>query len=863
MPTVSNDVIRFSGLINNINPDAAPPGSLFETNNTMFKQDGVIARRNGFGEWVSLIRIEQDAAVVHSLHSFNSGVLFLANGGIYWIDHDENTLVNITTLSSIASYDSETDVVVIKSSDFLYREGTLFKRLVVNSDDEVVDGGAAALPRPRPPLFTGSQTADAWLADNNEVLYRIVNVFTAPDGTEVSSAPSDFVVVQNGTGNTIAPKLKILPFDDGEIRLYRSEAREIIEGIGGADDEMTLVATITQAGEFIDIIATTQTLALYTNASQEGIANGNYHPPSANVIGLMDNNIMAYGDVTPLPSTIFTQQKSIIDGYTLTLTVGVDNYVFTASNTNASPLFEVVADDDYQTLANLAYAINTRTDTPFYASVVREPSRLTLTVEALTITAFSNAQSDTTILSASSETANVIRSRNRVYFSKAFNHTAIPLANYVDIGDRASRVLAVATHRSINYIFKEDGVFQVTQSSAGIYNSSFLGRYRIAGDKAFTIFENRLYCLTTVGVILVEYQELIEVSEEISPLFIEAAKGDFFSSARLTSDEAEELFIVSLPQLTGDTFFEHYIFNDVPHNPQWTKWELDATDIILYGENLVIARNDRIMLEKRNQELNNFSDISAVKIPRIYIDEEDVVQEKPSSEIPSLNVIYFINEDDIDNDQASYPTTSPYGILLLGDYSDVQNGYISINGEPIPVEFVKSVSVFSHEDTDVPGDYNQVSFEGTYFKFSEPLSFEFDAGDYEYTFYRSIPTSFTLNTLNFAKSSTRKLIHWIEMSFLDTTPTTMLFAVRTFNKNFTDDKEIIIKPSGTGYGQEPYGQGLYGGGNSFKSRVRFLSKIEDRVGHGFQFRIKNDELHNNIAVTSLGLGLRTLPNLSR
>ena len=150
--------------------------------------------------------------------------------------------------------------------------------------------------------------ASGFLLDDSAVAYRVVWGYRDANQNLILGVPSQRIIVANATGGTKDVSLDIIIPDgvttDYFYQIYRSQ------GTGSAldqpSDELFLVeqkaptsGEIT-AKEFTIVDSTPYSLmraALYTNASEEGIANANYAPPLAIDIDVF-KNCAFYANVT-------------------------------------------------------------------------------------------------------------------------------------------------------------------------------------------------------------------------------------------------------------------------------------------------------------------------------------------------------------------------------------------------------------------------------------------------------------------------------------------------------------------------------------------------------------------------------------
>lgn len=260
-----------------------PEGAMSRADNVVLDRENIIEPRRGmpvYGQAISGLI----PSATRRLISF-SGSLFA---------HNSNQLYRDIGAGAWAFERSATP----PSTEVRLRDVEYRGNLYVTSSEGILklDGvgrpwRAAGVPRPLD--STGALTGGSgFLADQRSVAYRATLHYTDANKREVVSAPSQRLIVFNGSGGTRNVNLTVyLPTGltaDYFYRVYRSATSASSSAI--PSDELQLVkerqltATDITNGYATLTDSTPDALrgaALYTNDTQETIANANYQPPRA------------------------------------------------------------------------------------------------------------------------------------------------------------------------------------------------------------------------------------------------------------------------------------------------------------------------------------------------------------------------------------------------------------------------------------------------------------------------------------------------------------------------------------------------------------------------------------------------------
>lgn len=205
---------------------------------------------------------------------------------------------------------------------------------------------------------------------------------------------------------------------------------------------------------------------------------------------------------------------------------------------------------------------------------------------------------------------------NRIYYSKVNQPEAVPSANTLDIGTQDSAILRVIALRDNMFILKEDGVYIITGSTAPDFSVRLLDNSaKITAADTAVVLSNRIYCLSTQGVIAISDAGVSIVSRPIENLILGVtnSKYNFQYMSFSIASESDRAFIMWLPTLTSDDVatqaYRYNIFTNT-----WTRWTNSATAGIVnsFDDKIYLGAGDlnTISQERKNFDRTDYADRS-------------------------------------------------------------------------------------------------------------------------------------------------------------------------------------------------------------------------------------------------------------
>jgi hypothetical protein len=628
--------IALTGLFTNVNQLSAPEGSMRYCSNAVIDQIGVVECRRGQrkasqvapqdmarifnynGEtWAFSKRVESNGA---DLFKRNSETVWSGIYGTYPVTYDRS----IVSIGGNAYFTSDAGVHKITP---LTTEST----------------GAVTIGVPTCPAGAAVVSAGgSFLANNYSTVYRVVLGYR--EGTKLYlGTPSGRFGVSNTAGAARDVDLTI-PLPSGLttkyfIQIYR--AYQLETPATGAvpltddlllTDERPITSTAISNG-FIQLTDTTKDdslgALLYTSSSQEGPDAANDPPPIAYCLSVYKNRLF-YGDVKQ-PGTLNIRLADRLS-VGQTLTIGTEIYTASvAEGTGSSTNFQFfnTADqirDIENTCLSLCRRINTTSSLvyAYYTSPPQyfgDPGQITLvakwTTGASTRAIYSsnnnvwvpNLPTDATVETPAQLSINQFEeSPGVVMFSKFQEYEAVPYLNSLTVGNKTSRVLALAALNEALVVFKEDGVFLIVGTDESNFTIQVVSRdsvlyarrsVTVLGNNAYGLLQDGLYEFSETGVFrnisLPVADKILQYSlNNLEVVFSIANPGDrkliYFCSDNIGSANRA------------------YVYSQV--YDVWTMWEMVRVDGYEYNRRLYFADRNFVYEERKTGTIADYTESS-------------------------------------------------------------------------------------------------------------------------------------------------------------------------------------------------------------------------------------------------------------
>lgn len=625
-------ILKNTGLQTNANQlSLVSEGALTIADNINIDKDGVAEPRRGFG------RLE-NAPVDNDVR--NDRITSYQN----------KLVVHRSSDNSMAYYDAGWNQYVgsfshpdanLARMQFSQANGNLY--FTTASGVKVIDsitGPVYSTGMPRALDGSGFTTGSSgFMSDDTQVAYRVVWGSRDVNNNLYLGTPSQRIIVANTAGGT---RDVILMFTvpagisgDDFFQVYRSK-----ESASAADeptDELQLVyennPTPTEIANlsvsFTDSTPTSLMGAyLYTNASQEGIAESNDEPPFANDIATFKNFTFFAAVQSKYKLNIKILSVGGASGVAIndTITVGGVVYTAKASETVASGEFKLeTSGSPAQNIADTAqslvkvinqYSANTSVYAYYTSGFQDLPGQILIMKRALGGSTFVVSVSDSTPWDIGIGTAENDNYPNGLMWSKNQQPEHAPTTHLEFVGSKNFPIRRIVALRDSLFILKADGVFRLTGAGGSWSIEPLDTSTRIIAPDSVSVVNNQIFCLADQGVVAISdigVQVMSRpIEDEINELISENFEGLKTLSFGLAY-ETDRKYILHTIGSRSDTFpTQAFVYNTFTQ--AWTTWKKNAQHAtVSLGDDRIYLCNPSDKHVLRERKSLTFED---------YIDEE-------------------------------------------------------------------------------------------------------------------------------------------------------------------------------------------------------------------------------------------------
>lgn len=335
---------------------------------------------------------------------------------------------------------------------------------------------------------------------------------------------------------------------------------------------------------------------LYTNASQDGIAQAAVPPPYckdfcafrshgfyANVktkqrkkITLISASTLANDDTITINGVVYTAKatETVASGQYKLFTAGTPAQNITDT---VNSLIKVI--NRYASNTTIyAYLISGPTDLP--GQILLEERGTGGTTFVITVSAHGSAWTPTLPTSGSTIISSQDVFKNGIMISRDGEYEGVPEINILYAGDASKEILRIIPLREYIAVLSQDGVFRITGSSLSTFDCApfDLTTKLIAPDTA-RAFSNEIWALFDQGLCAVSDTGVSVKDTPVQKTF-KALIGNAFSTVQSVAFgvayETDRRYILALPQTSGDTYcLEQYCFNT--QTSTYTKWNRNTS----------------------------------------------------------------------------------------------------------------------------------------------------------------------------------------------------------------------------------------------------------------------------------------------
>ena len=544
-------------------------------------------------------------------------------------------------------------------------------------------GNATAAGAPKGLDVTTTSSGGSTVLANTQVAYRAVWGIKDANSNLIIGAPSGRAIFSTTalSGVTVTVNIPATITTAWFCQLYRS-AEVAVSGAIYVEpsDEMGLVYEVNPtAGDItagfltiVDIVPSSlRGATLYTSASQQGLANGNAQPP-------LCTDITVFRDTTFYAATtsLHRLNASLLtaSGITIGDTVTVGGQIFTAratENVAAREFLKYTAPSESQNIRDTAQSlircINRNTSNTVYAFYMSGPNDLpgqilfenrSLGAAAFTFTSSRASIWSPTGLPLTSANDSFL---NGISYSKVNQPEAVPLPNSFVVGQKNKAILRIIPLRDSLFVFKEDGIFRITDSGTGGFQvNPFDTSAKLIAPESCAVLSNQIYCLTDQGVCSVTETGVSVISRPIELDILKAFSYGLTVVSTLcfgVGYESERKYILFLPSSSIDTApTQEFVWNTFTQT--WTRWTLTKTCAVVGSSDVTTLTSKDVLYLGEN---STYVDIERKSLT--YTDYADFSFTTSLSAVSGVNVTVATGVDNIRVGDILYQSATKFAVV--------------------------------------------------------------------------------------------------------------------------------------------------------------------------------------------------------
>lgn len=624
--------LEAKGLRTHPNPLKLPAGSLLAGTNIVIDREDVIELRRGMKLYGSLASAKK---------LFNYQSRLLAHAGTS-MSYDSDNAGTMTALSGSYSAPSGANRIraMEANKNFYFTSATGVKKMDAYNATPGKTGMYKALGA------TGALSGSSgFLTDQQQVAYRIVWGITDANQNKILGAPSQRLIVTNNVGGAATRDVALaidIPSGITTSHFYQVYRSAMSGGVSTEpSDELQLVVEKNPSSAEVTALSAAYTdstpdnlrgAALYTNPSQQGIAESNEEPPLASDIATFKGSAI-YADIIGKHRMYITLISAGGSGFVNDDTITIAGVVYTgkAGETVSSGFFQVstggtAAANIEATAKSLVKVINQYTaNTLVYAYYISGyqdlPGQILVEERGIGAAAFvaissrGSAFSPNLPSSGSTYTSANDEQPGYIAISKPGQPEAVPLKNYFPVGSASKAVLRVIALRDSAFILKEDGIYRVTGESVDDFRIDEFDKTTILKcQESAVALNNQVYAWTTQGVVAISEGGTRIMSRPIELTLLQISTSSFtnFDTASFGfAYESDRKYGFATVTATADTYATQiFVYNFLTDT--WTQWDFDATCAIVSDRDNKLYFGDPveayIRQERKDYRITDYAD---------------------------------------------------------------------------------------------------------------------------------------------------------------------------------------------------------------------------------------------------------------
>lgn len=633
-------LLKNKGLFTNSNQlSEVPAGALSVAKNIVIDKDGVAEpcrgfKRQQFPAVNPLVRNDrattyQDKIVVHRSNdnsmSYDNGSGYTDYVGTYQHPDPNYARMNFEQMNGNLYFTTLSGIKVLQAvTGPIYSTGM----------PRGLDGSG---------VVTG---ASGMMSPNTQVAYRIIWGARDISNNLYLGTPSQRIIVPNAGAATANVQLTLtVPqgvTTSNFFQVYRS--KESATATDEPNDELQLVyeknpqASEITAKSITFIDSTPVSLmgaALYSNASQEGIAESNDEPPLANDITIF-KNFMFYGNIKTKHKLKIKILAAGAPGLIVGDTITIGGVVFTAAASENISIGQFklstggsAAQNISDTAQSLIRAINQYASNilvyAYYLSGYQDlPGQILLIKRALDNVTFAVTRSNTTAVDIGTGTSANDSFANGLMWSKKQAPEHVPTAHIEFVGSKNFPLRRIIALRDSLFILKDDGVFRLTGNNGTWSITPLDTSTRIIAPDSAVVVNNQIFALCDQGIVSISDIGVQVISRPIEDQIVALISANYSNLKTMSfgvSYETDRKYYLWTIANSSDPYpTQAFVYNTFTQ--AWTIRVKDAKHAIVnkFNDNLYICNpSDKHVLQERkaltfrdyiDEEVDGFSIVS-------------------------------------------------------------------------------------------------------------------------------------------------------------------------------------------------------------------------------------------------------------
>lgn len=489
--------------------------------------------------------------------------------------------------------------------------------------------------------------ASGMMTNNTQVAYRVVWGSRDASNNLYLGTPSQRFILTNTSGATRDGSLTFtVPSGittSDFYQVYRS--KESASSSDEPNDELQLVYEKSPTAGEIAALSVTFTdstpvslmgASLYTNASQEGIAESNDEPPFAKDITNFKNYTF-FGNIKTKHKITVKLLAVSGSGLAVNDTITINSMVFTAkgAETIASAQFKVSTggsasqniSDTAQSLVKVInqYSSNT-TIYAYYLSGYQDlPGQILLVKRALDDVSFAVSRSNTVSFDVGTGTSSNDSYANGLMWSKDQQPEHVPTAHLEFVGSKNFPMRRILALKNSLFILKDDGVFRLTGSGGSWSIEPFDTSTKIIAPDSAVVLNNQIFALCDQGIVTISDVGVQVISRPIENEIIDLISASYTNlktmSFGVSYETDRKYYLWTIGSVSDNYPTQAFVYNTFTQ--AWTTRVKDAkhavnnkTDDKIYlcnpsDKHVLIERKDLTYRDFIDEEVDGFTLVSS------------------------------------------------------------------------------------------------------------------------------------------------------------------------------------------------------------------------------------------------------------